>query len=368
MVNEAQASATLAGVPDPAHIQRRPLGSRHDVSDPSTDPALADPLPVTRPRRGWVAGLLTFLTPGLGHLYAGDPRKAAVVFLGMFLLSTALQASLVRIPTTPVALALWLAVAVAFLGAAVISAVRTAHRADKDYRPRRYNRWYAYAGVVVLASIAHEAMTTLVRHGTTAVRLPSSAMEPTLLPGDFLFVDRFRTPAPAIDRGSLLAYTSLTQEGVLVLKRVTGLPGDTLEMRSDTLFLNGRPLAEPYVKHVDPANDPYDPEMDWQQQYLLAEVPRATYRPTRSTWGPLVVPPGHLFVLGDNRHNSYDSRYYGHVPMDHAWGTTRFIYFSYNVASWKLFPFLTDIRWERIGTWPGASGAGATVSAAGPPR
>ena len=77
------------------------------------------------------------------------------------------------------------------------------------------------------------------------------------------------------------------------MKRVIGVPGDTVEMRGGDVRVNGRPLAEPYVQRVDPGHDVYDPEFNWQRDYVLGGPGAArSYRPTRDTWGPLTVPAG----------------------------------------------------------------------------
>jgi len=135
------------------------------------------------------------------------------------------------------------------------------------------------------------------------------------------------------------------------VKRVIGLPGDTVEMRGGEVRVNGDPLAERYVQRVDPGHDVYDPEFNWQRDYLLGggSVAR-NYHPTRDTWGPLVVPAGRYFVLGDNRDNSADSRYWGFVGAAAIKGRPLVVYFSYDREAHDALPWLTDIRWHRLGS------------------
>lgn len=198
-----------------------------------------------------------------------------------------------------------------------------------------------------------------------AFRIPSSSMEHTLLVGDFLFVNKalygaevplVHTRLPAIrepQRLDIVVFDSKMQEGVKVVKRLIGMPGDTLEMRRAVLFRNGTRQDEPYIQHVDSLTDTADADMRiWQVQYLLPEVDRDDYHPTRDNWGPLVVPAGHYFVMGDNRDNSYDSRYWGFVDRRVIRGRPLFVYYSFDHDSWRALPFLTAIRWGRIGTRP----------------
>jgi signal peptidase I len=200
-----------------------------------------------------------------------------------------------------------------------------------------------------------------------AFHIPSPSMEKTLLVGDVLFVNKALYGAevpltklhlPAIReprRNDIVVFHSPIQDLTLV-KRLIGLPGDTLSMVKAQLFRNGVPVDEPYV-----TNDPLVPENDpewaakmrsWQLEYLVSSVDKDTYAPDRHNWGPVVVPPGKLMMLGDNRDYSLDCRFYGFVPRENLRGTPLFIYFSWNKNSIKPVPWLTDIRWGRLFTHP----------------
>ena len=195
-----------------------------------------------------------------------------------------------------------------------------------------------------------------------AFRIPSPSMENTLLVGDFLFVNKaiygpeipftgirlpaFREPR----RNDILVFDSV-EEDLDVVKRAVGVAGDTLEMRGGELFRNGARLDEPYAIRSDPSKTE-SPEMRakmraWQIQHL-AGPDAATYAPDLHDWGPIVVPDGAYFMMGDNRDESYDGRYWGFLPRNNVRGTPVFVYYSYNAESWRTLPWLTDIRWGRI--------------------
>ncbi|MFH1764506.1 MAG: signal peptidase I, partial [Gemmatimonadota bacterium] len=89
--------------------------------------------------------------------------------------------------------------------------------------------------------------------------------------------------------------------------------------------------------------------MVWQLEFLLPETDRESYQPTRDDWGPIVIPDGHYFMLGDNRDSSYDSRYWGPLEQWRIEGRVVLIYFSYNKPSLRPFPWLREVRWGRIG-------------------
>jgi len=131
--------------------------------------------------------------------------------------------------------------------------------------------------------------------------IPSESMEDTLLVGDYVLVNRFLyapaisdlerrlLPSREIERGEVIVFKHPDEPEKDYIKRVIGLPGDVLEMRWGRVSVNGQPLDEPYVNEL--------------------------YRKT-DTWGPIEVPAGHYFVMGDHRNESYDSRYWGTVPRE----------------------------------------------------
>ncbi|HEX7119324.1 MAG TPA: signal peptidase I [Longimicrobiales bacterium] len=195
-----------------------------------------------------------------------------------------------------------------------------------------------------------------------AFRIPTGSMEKTLLVGDFLLVNKAVYGAqlpgtgihlPAFDspqRGDIVVFTPPHEPDKNYVKRLVGVPGDTLEMRDKVLYINGEPQVEPYVQHTDPSGQSIHlPDMYWQRNYLAPGVDPDQYHPTRDDWGPIVVPEGHYFMLGDNRDDSEDSRYWGFVEEDAIKGEPLFIYYSFDPNVLRPFPWITEIRWDRIG-------------------
>jgi len=142
-----------------------------------------------------------------------------------------------------------------------------------------------------------------------------------------------------------------------LVKRLVGTPGDTLYMRNAILYVNG--IAQRQGFGATPTTNPelansVDPLFSWQKKVGLraSRFGPAPAQPTHDNWGPFVVPPRRLFMMGDSRYNSKDSRYWGFVPRENVRGKPLFVYYSYNADdSDRPLPMLTDIRWSRIGHW-----------------
>ena len=246
---------------------------------------------------------------------------------------------------------------------------------SKDVAPKRTAAEQAVDAVKQLAS-AVVIFLFLRVFLVQAYNIPSSSMEDSLLIGDFLmatnviygahipFTDAripgFRDP----EQGEIVVfrptYNSPIQD---VVKRVVGVPGDTLRSVDGQIYRNGKPLAEPYVKRDGSADFPIPlrgetaaPEVDPQRHGYFNHLPAlapgvvsTAYAPTRDTWGPLVVPAGHYWLMGDNRDQSLDSRFMGFIPRDVIRGTPLFIYYSWNKQADRALPWITAVRWGRIG-------------------
>jgi signal peptidase I len=185
-------------------------------------------------------------------------------------------------------------------------------------------------------------------------------MENNLLIGDHLLVNKFvfapssggaeRTllPMRGIRRGDIVVFKYPDEPERDFIKRVIGLPGETLELRNKKVYVNGQPLDEPYVHFLEPARN--------AQEVTSFDV--------RERYGPVQVPEGQYFVMGDNRDNSQDSRYWGFLPRHYVKGRALMIYWSYEsgredyaesgvAASVKrvfsvVTHFFTRTRWERL--------------------
>jgi signal peptidase I len=180
-----------------------------------------------------------------------------------------------------------------------------------------------------------------------AFQIPSESMENTLLIGDYLLVNKLcyggtglgdhLMPYQKIARGDIIVFHYPVDPQQHFVKRVIGVPGDRLRMVNKRVFINGKPLDEPYVHFVEPLNDQFRDsfprvdiparrlEGDWwlQMQKLVVD-------------GQLIVPEGHYFVMGDNRDDSLDSRYWGFVPQENIIGRPLIIYWS--VRDWDRNP------------------------------
>ena len=156
-----------------------------------------------------------------------------------------------------------------------------------------------------------------------AFKIPSGSMIPTLLVGDHILVAKFiyGTKIPFSDkrilvfrkpqRGDIIVFKYPKDPSRDFIKRVIGVGGDVVEERNKVVYVNGKPLNEPYVQHVD--NDIRPVGMD-----------------VRDNFGPVYVPEGKLFVMGDNRDMSYDSRYWGFVDLKAVKGKAFIIYWSWD--------------------------------------
>jgi len=217
-----------------------------------------------------------------------------------------------------------------------------------------------YFESIVIAVILALFIRTFV---VQAFKIPTGSMEENLLIGDHLLVNKFvfGPTASAIER-KLLPVTPIKRDDVLVfkypedperdfIKRVIGLPGEKVELREKKVYINDKALDEPYVHFLQPPGE-------------NSEFHEVTSFDVRERYGPVTVPPNHYFVMGDNRDNSQDSRYWGFLPRENVKGKALVIYWSYEAergdyaedgagATLKglvsvFAHFFTRTRWDRM--------------------
>jgi signal peptidase I len=212
---------------------------------------------------------------------------------------------------------------------------------------------------IVVALVLWFGLRTLL---VGAFHITSGSMESTLLVGDVLFVNKalYGAQIPLVNkqlpgfrrprRFDVVVFESAEEPGLMIVKRLIGAPGDTIEMRDNFVFVNDEAVDEPYVLRYEDSSDPADPKMRlWQRRYIVGEN-ADEYRPTLRNWGPLVVPPDSFLAMGDNRDYSYDSRYWGFLGRDRIHGRAMVVYYSFDKNGILPLPFLTAIRWRRLFT------------------
>src|SRR2546423_5462812 len=196
-----------------------------------------------------------------------------------------------------------------------------------------------------------------------AFKIPTGSMENNLLIGDHLLVnkmiyapaasrlERALLPIKQIKRGDVMVFKYPEEPDRDFIKRVIGLPGETLEIRDKKVYVNGKPLDEPYAHYLQPVASP-------------SEFHEVTSFDVRERYGPVTVPGNHYFVMGDNRDSSQDSRYWGFLPRENVKGKALIIYWSYEAeredyqeegagATLKglvsvFAHFFTRTRWDRM--------------------
>src|SRR4051794_20132099 len=197
-----------------------------------------------------------------------------------------------------------------------------ASKADAETQPYVKSTAREYFESICVAVILALFVRTFV---VQAFKIPTGSMENNLLIGDHLLVNKFvfaptlsklegtLLPIDPIKRGDIVVFKYPEEPDRDFIKRVIGLPGDTLELKQKRVYLNGTLLNEPYVHYLSPPEESSADDFDVRVRY-----------------GPVTVPPDHYFMMGDNRDNSQDSRYWGFLPRSYVKGKALFVYWSFD--------------------------------------
>ncbi|BDQ33319.1 signal peptidase I [Pseudodesulfovibrio portus] len=271
------------------------------MSEPSPDTVESRPV---KPRKPWLAGLSSLLATGVGQVYNGQWRK------GVGFLAAELVFGLLMIPFFKdfTSMLILLAFLLGFNLFVAGEAYATA-RGMRAFVPGRSNRWWIYAaflaGGLGLGLVFDQVVTG--RFYRT-YKVPSRSMVPTILVDDHFMVEILGADDP-VERGDIVIFRSPIGDERDFVKRVIGLPGETVEIQGQAVFIDGVELDEPYALHAKPG-----------------------VVPGPDDYGPVIVPEGTCFVLGDNRAESFDSRMFGPVDRKTITGRALYIYFPGNAG------------------------------------
>lgn len=269
---------------------------------------------VRRPRP-LIAVLLSLLVVGLGHVYSGRTRKGIVLWgigfaAGALALATGAFATFGGMVAT-------VALVLAYRLFTAVDAALAARRAE-PFVPRPYARWYGIAGILLVCSLLVPLLLPalvpllLPARRFAAFKVPSGTMDPTLQVGDLMIADMRAWERREPQRGDLVLHR--TADGHMMIRRVIALPGERIELRDKVVWIDGAPIEDPWAVHTDPR---IYPASRFSGPYAA-----------RDQFGPLIVPEGTLFLLGDNRDNSSDSRFHGPIDRSLLAGRPLYVYWS----------------------------------------
>jgi signal peptidase I len=301
------------------------------------------------PRKPLLALLAALLMPGLGQVYNGQINKGFFVFL-TFVCSVPLTAlASLYLPESLLLVVLVIGVlcAIGAYGYGLVNSYRVARQLGEHYRLRSYNQAATYIAALLFGYIAINALTNYTRqHFVEAFRIPSESMMPSVMAGDFLFADK-RVNCPGckhqIRHGDVVILVYPNNRTRLYIKRVIALPGDTVQITGTKVRVNGALIRAGKIK--DLGNDTLNTLLKTHIAYT-EKSESGTYSVLWKNGASrknvtITVPNGHVFVLGDNRDATHDSREFGTVPLIDIVGKAKQIWFSWDTN--------TGVRWTRLG-------------------
>ena len=275
-----------------------------------------------------MAGVLTFIFPGLGHVYCGDWLKGIKVYPSYWIIVLCGIFFLVWTPIQHVNILIFMLIWGATNLYFIKDAIATAQRADDPFELRWFNRWYVYIFIVVIVGFVHGLLDEYLINPYLfrSYKIPVGSMLPTLVEGDHVIADNLHYRYKEPRRGDIVIFKYPEDETKEFFKRIIGMPGDTIQIKNKTLYINEKAVDDrEYTVRLDPGI------IDGEKN-------------PRDNFGPTVVPEQSYFVLGDNRDQSLDSRYFGAVKREKITGKVNVIYFSVS-QNWPA----EGIRWKRIG-------------------
>ncbi len=258
-----------------------------------------------------IAFLLSVSVPGLGQLYNGNILRGALLcggYWAIFMASTGLTRLIYSFPSLICLTAVLFITPILIAADAAIGAARL-----KAIQLKWYNKWYLYVGVLLFGcyALAPAAGRIIKDHlvGVWTFKMPASSMEPFLKPGDHFVAKLERFGDRLQSRGDVIIFPYPDDKSKDFVKRVIGLPGERLEIKDKVVLINGQRIEDPWG-------------------FVFSKVTFPGQMNPRDNFGPITIPQGAVFVMGDNRDYSHDSRFWGVVEIKNITARALFIYWS----------------------------------------
>lgn len=291
-------------------------------------------------RKPWIATSLSLLCTGLGQIYCGRVGRGIVMYSGALLTGALIVATAYGAGST-IMLVAFLACLIGLIGLFIWS-VRDARAiarrlATSDYQLQEFNRPIVYT-MMALTNLPYVFGLACFLRATTieAFMIPSASMAPTFVPGDRILVTKLGLQASTLERGEVVVFRNPVDRRLKFVKRIIGLPGETVEMKEGKVFINGKPLEQtpttpgPAESSKEDGSRTYIERAGTHQYLVKVDKPEEP-----ESFAPIAVAPDAYFVLGDHRDSSIDSRKVGNVPHGLMIGVVRYLYLPGN--DWKRF-------------------------------
>ena len=297
-------------------------------------------------RHPFWAVVLSVAATGLGHIYCGHLLKGLILFFASFAFAPIIVIA-AQSATSPLMLALVIIALLLLLGIfiyAMVDAGALARRAGDGYQLKEYNRWYVYLLFIVVAVSYPTNLASSIRDDVLqAFKIPSQSMAPGILPGDRVLLNKARYKIASVQRGDVAVFICPDDRRKSYLKRIVAMPGESVEIRDNVVYVNDRPL----VQHLPESNPELNFTLPNQANIVLEDNGSQRYpiiiAPTQPVHqARMVVPHGHCFVLSDNRQLTVgnerhfgDSREFGPIPLADVMGRVAYVYWP--AMSWARF-------------------------------
>ena len=299
-------------------------------------------------RRIWLAVLMSLIMPGLGQVYCGRLKRGLVlnflhilplpIIIGLFSLSDSPA-------LTQIAIVLILASLMVFLTAIFDSAFLTI-RTAKDYQLKDYNSPAVYILLILIVTGGSSGSGLYLRsQRLEAYRVPAASCYPTIVPNDRILANKHAYSRKDPVRGDLVIHINPLNRHMNYIKRIVAVAGDTVEMKDNQLYINGRELSRRKLSdstldniRITVMGKPLEGEVfeetngGSKYNVFLMDLPHDI---TIGDFEKITIPEHHCFVLGDNRNNSVDSRHFGPVPLATIKGRADYIYWP--AMEWSHF-------------------------------